>query len=207
MIRVLVVDDHPVVREGIVTVLSEDSELEVVASSGTAQEAIKAAAATHPHVVLLDLELPDAPGVQVISKLHQQCPGSRVLVFTAYETEERVLAAVRAGAAGYLVKGAPADELARAIKVIAGGGSYLEPNAARQVLAEVTAERRYRGLLSTREREVLTLIAAGQSNKQIARDLFITERTVKFHVGSILHKLGAANRAQAVALATERGLL
>ena len=207
MIRVLVVDDHPVVPEGIVTVLSEDPELDVVDAAATAQHAVEAVGETQPDVVLLDLELPDTPGVNVISSLKQRAAGTRVLVFTAYETEERVLAAIRAGAAGYLLKGATSEELTRAIKVVASGGSYLEPAAARRVMAEVTSERRYRRLLSVREREVLELIATGQSNKQIARDLYITERTVKFHVGSILHKLGAANRAQAVALATERGLL
>jgi|SRR5579872_2802703 len=207
MIRVLVVDDHPVVPEGIVTVLSEDPELDVVDAAATAQHAVEAVGETQPDVVLLDLELPDTPGVNVISSLKQRAAGTRVLVFTAYETEERVLAAIRAGAAGYLLKGATSEELTRAIKVVASGGSYLEPAAARRVMAEVTSERRYRRLLSVREREVLELIATGQSNKQIARDLYITERTVKFHVGSILHKLGAANRAQSVALATERGLL
>jgi DNA-binding NarL/FixJ family response regulator len=128
-------------------------------------------------------------------------------VFTAYDTEERVLGAIRAGARGYLLKGASAEEIARAVRQVHAGGSYLEPRVAAQIMAQVAAPRRTSSTLSDREREVLRLVAEGLPTKQIARSLSITERTVKFHVNSIFHKLGAENRAQAVALAAQRGLL
>jgi DNA-binding NarL/FixJ family response regulator len=130
-----------------------------------------------------------------------------VIVFTAYETDERVFGAIRAGAKGYLLKGAASDEIARAIRTVHGGGSHLEPRVAAKVLAEVSAPRGHAGLVSERERQVLRLVAEGYSNKEIARSLAITERTAKFHVTSLLNKLGADNRAQAVALAIQRGLL
>lgn len=207
MIRILVVDDHPIVREGLVAVLEDEPDFEVVGSAGSAEEAMALAERLAPEVALLDLELPGMDGVAAIPPLVQASPGLRILVFTAYDTDERVFGAIRSGAGGYLLKGATAAEIAQAVRVVHGGESYLEPRIAAKLVAEVTAPRRFAGLLSERERAVLRLIAAGLSNKQIARSLSITERTVKFHVTSIFKKLGAENRAQAVALATQRGLL
>jgi DNA-binding NarL/FixJ family response regulator len=134
-------------------------------------------------------------------------PGLGVLVFTAYDTDERVLGAVRAGARGYMLKGASVDEIARGIRTVHSGGSFLESRVASKLMAAVSAPRRPAVALSNREREVLRLVADGLPTKQIALSLSITERTVKFHVNSIFHKLGADNRAQAVALAAQRGLL
>ncbi|HEX2173230.1 MAG TPA: response regulator transcription factor [Dehalococcoidia bacterium] len=207
MIRVAVVDDHPVVREGIVAVLEDEPDFEVVGTAGSAAEAIALIDRVRPDVVLLDLELPDRDGAAVIPDLIAAVPSVRVLVFTAYDTDERVLGAIRAGARGYLLKGAGADEIARGIRVVHAGGSQLEPRAAARLVAAVGEPRRAGDRLSDREREVLRLIAEGQSTKQIARTLSIAERTVKFHVASIFQKLGADNRAQAVALAVQRGLL
>ncbi len=206
MIRVLIVDDHPVVREGLAAVLEDTKDIRVVGALGSAEEALASVGAGPPDVVLLDLELPGMNGVDAIPGLTAAAPRSRIIVLTAYDTEERVLGALKAGAAGYLLKGAGAAEIVQAIRAVAAGGSYLTPRVAARVVARVNAPRRS-GTLSDRERQVLRLVARGRANKQIARDLGITERTVKFHMTSIFNKLGADNRAQAIAIAAERGLL
>ncbi len=206
MIRILVVDDHPMLRQGLVSALEDESDFEVVGSAPSAEEALGLVAELHPDVVLLDLELPGMSGIEAIPQLIAAGPAVRVLVFTAYDTDERVLPAVRAGAQGYLLKGATAADLAHGIRAVAGGGSALEPQVAAKLVAAVGTPRPV-GQLTGREREVLQHIADGSSGKQIARALGISERTVKFHTASILNKLGAENRAQAVALAVQRGLL
>jgi DNA-binding NarL/FixJ family response regulator len=211
VIRVVVIDDHPIVRQGLVGVLEDEADLEVVGEYGSAREGLGHMGRVQPDVVLLDLEMPDLDGIDALPALIAAKPDLAVLVFTAYDTEERVLgalrAALRAGAKGYLLKGASAEEIGRAVRLVAAGGSYLEPRVATQVIAQVQAPRRDALRLSEREREVLRLVADGMATKQVARSLGITERTVKFHVNSIFHKLGADSRAQAVALAVQRGLL
>ncbi|MBI3965916.1 MAG: response regulator transcription factor [Chloroflexi bacterium] len=200
MIRVLVVDDHPIVREGLVAVLGDEADLVVVGATGSAEDAVGLARHVEPDVVLLDLELPGTDGVAAIPELLRVAPSARVVVFTAYDTDERVLGALQAGAKGYLLKGTAAAEIAHAIRVVHDGGTQLEPRVAAKLVASLNAPRRPPTSLTPREREVLRLVAAGQSNKQIARALTITERTVKHHLTSIFTKLGADNRAQAVAL-------
>lgn len=207
MIRILVVDDHPIVREGLVAVLEDEEDFQVAGTAGTVTEALTQASRLRPDVALLDLELPDGNGADAIPTLLQSVPALNILVFTAYDTDERVFSALKAGAKGYLLKGVAAEEIARAIRALARGGSYLEPRIASRVLAEVGTKRRNTHTLSACEREVLRLVADGLSNKQIAHTLTITERTVKFHLTSLFNKLGADNRAQAVALAVQRGLL
>jgi DNA-binding NarL/FixJ family response regulator len=207
VIRVLVVDDHPIVRQGLVSVLEDEEDLEVVGSAGTGRQAVQLVQRLAPDVVLLDLEMPELDGVDAIPQLLAGRPELAILVFTAYDTDERVMGAMRAGARGYLLKGASGEEIARGIRTVHSGGSYLEPRVASKLLAQVIAPRRASNELSRREREVLRLVAEGLPTKQIARNLSIAERTVKFHVNSIFHKLGAENRAQAVALAAQRGLL
>lgn len=204
MIRVLVVDDHPIVRDGLVAVLADEPDLTVVDAVSTAEEALEAAQALHPDVVLLDLELPGHDGVSAIPAL--VAGGARVLVLTAYGTDERVFGALQAGAAGYLLKGATASEIAEAIRSVHAGESALAPAVAARVVASVRPQHGRRSL-SAREREVLGLLTEGLTTKEMARRLGITERTVKFHVHSLCAKLGAANRAQAVALATQQNLL
>lgn len=206
MIRILVVDDHPVVREGLVASLEDEPEFEVVGEAGSAKEAMSMVAARKPDIILLDLELPEVTGLEAIPTLIAAHSASKVLILTAYDTDERVLGALRAGARGYLLKGASLEEIARAIRAVHAGESYLEPRIASKVLTQLGPRKRPTAL-SEREREVLRKIAGGHSNKQIAQALGITERTVKFHVTSIRNKLGAENRAQAVALAAQRGLL
>lgn len=206
MIRILVIDDHPVVREGLVASLEDDPEFQVVGAAGSAEEALPLTGAQRPDVILLDLELPAMDGLQAIPALTAAHPDARILILTVYDTDERVLGAIRSGAKGYLLKGASLEEIARAIRAVHAGDSYLEPRVAAKVLAEVSSPRRST-VLSRREREVLKMVADGLSNKQIAHALKITERTAKFHITSILNKLGADNRAQAVAIAAQRGLL
>jgi DNA-binding NarL/FixJ family response regulator len=207
MIRVLVVDDHPIVRQGLVSVLGDEDDFEVVGEAGSGREAIARVQRLQPDVVLLDLEMADLDGVEAIPQLLASRPSLGILVFTAYDSHERVLGAVRAGARGYLLKGASADEIARGIRAVNAGGSYLEPRVTSKLIAEVVSPRRAGLGLSAREKEVLRLVADGLPTKQISASLSITERTVKFHVNSIFRKLGADNRAQAVALAAQRGLL
>lgn len=206
MIRLVVVDDHPVVREGLVASLEDDPEFRVVGAVGSAEEAVALAASARPDVVLLDLELPGAGGLEAIPRLTAAHPAVRILVLTAYDTDERVLGAVRAGARGYLLKGASLEEISRAVRAVHAGESYLDPRIASKVMAQLHPRSRA-AVLTERERAVLRLVAGGRSSKQIALALGISERTVKFHVTSILNKLGADTRAQAVALAARRGLL
>lgn len=207
MIRVLVVDDHPVVRQGLMAVLEDEPDFHVAGAASSGEEALVLAERLKPDVVLLDLEMPGMDGVAVIPQLARVAPQACVIVFTAYDADERVFGAIRAGARGYILKGAAAGEITHAIRTVKAGGSHLAPRVAARVMAQVRSPQRPTGGLSAREREVLHLVAAGQSNKEIGRSLGITERTVKFHVTSILNKLGAENRAQAVALAGKKGLL
>jgi DNA-binding NarL/FixJ family response regulator len=194
--RVVIVDDHPVVREGLVAALEGKNGVEVVGVFSTAEEALdRLKSAPTLEVVILDLELPGMSGLDAIPALSKS---AAVLVLSAYG--DNVEDAIRAGAKGYLLKGAPLDEIDRAIAAVARGESYIDPRLASRLVN--SPER-----LTEREREVLRLVARGQSNKEIAAKLRISERTAKFHVTAILNKLGAENRAQAVAIAAEKRLL
>jgi DNA-binding NarL/FixJ family response regulator len=192
--RIAIVDDHPVVREGLAAALSNRG-FTIAGAFASAEELL--AARFDAEVVLLDLELPGMSGVDAVARV-----GKPVLVLTAYANDEQIDAVLRAGARGYLLKGAAVDEIERAIRAVAAGQTYLDPKVASRVIALSGAPR-----LSAREREVLRHVAAGRSNKEIAAALEIAERTVKFHVTAIFNKLGAENRAQAVAVAMERGLV
>jgi DNA-binding NarL/FixJ family response regulator len=207
MIRVLIVDDHPIVRDGVAAVLEDQPDLFVVGSVGSAEEALALGPGLRPDIILLDLELPTMDGVAAMPQLIATVPRAQVLVFTAYDTDERLLGALESGAKGYLLKGMAAADLIQAIRSVYSGGSALAPQVAARVLAAVKTSGRSRSRLSPREREVLGLLAQGLATKQIARSLGITERTVKYHVRSIFAKLGAVNRAQAVALAAQQHLL
>jgi DNA-binding NarL/FixJ family response regulator len=206
VIRIVLIDDHPIVRQGLTASLDDEPDFAVIGAAGSAEAALDLVAAQRPEVVLLDLELPGIGGVEAIPRLAEASPGSAILVFTAYQTDERVLGAIRAGARGYLLKGATTAEIVAAIRTVAAGGSALEPQVAARLLAAVRSPHPT-GQLTARERDVLRLVADGRPGKQIARALGISERTVKFHTTSLLRKLGADNRAQAVALAAQRGLL
>ena len=217
LIRLLVVDDHPVVRDGLVGMLGTQADFVVVGEAANGVEAVTQAATLSPDVILLDLEMPHMDGVEALRQIRAARPEARAIVFTAFDTDERILAAIHAGAQGYLLKGVPRDELFRAIHVVSQGGSLLQPvitskllNSVRAQSPQATSTGAANGLvepLTERELEVLQLLADGRSNKQIAAALVITERTVKFHVSGILGKLAAGNRTEAVKLAREHGLL
>jgi DNA-binding NarL/FixJ family response regulator len=208
MIRVLIVDDHPVVHDGMTAVLDRSPDIRVVASAETVDEALAQLERAAPDVVLLDIRLPGTDGLSAIGTLLAKRPAAGIIVFSAYDFDEYVFGAIRAGARGYLLKGAPGAELATAIRTVNAGQSYVSASLSAKLVDQVQASRaRGSRLLTKRELAVLRLLAAGLSNKQIAESLTISERTVKFHVTSILNKLGADNRTQAVALAGRRGIL
>jgi DNA-binding NarL/FixJ family response regulator len=205
MISVLIVDDHPIVREGVMAVLEGERDIEVSGAADSIKEGLRLAAKLHPDVVLLDLKLPDAGSSDAVSSFAGGAHS--IVVFTAHDTDEDVFRAIRGGARGYLLKGTPAAEIAKAIRQVHAGESYLSPRIAAKLVKGVMQPRGRTGQLSARELGVLRLVAAGLSNRQIAGTLSISERTVKFHVTGLFNKLGADNRAQAVAVAAERGLL
>ncbi|MQA91215.1 MAG: response regulator [Gemmatimonas sp.] len=203
-IRIVVADDHPVVRDGLVAVLTTQADFDVVGEAATGTEAVQRSVDLRPDVLLLDLELPEIDGVEVIRQIRGRAPDARIVVFTAFDRDEQILGALREGAVGYLLKGAARDEVFRAIRIAHSGGTLIEPVVASKLLRQV---RSAPDGLSPRELEVLELVATGLTNRQVAQRLFVTERTVKFHVSAILAKLGAANRTEAVGIARERGVL
>lgn len=206
MIGIFVVDDHPVVRDGIAAVLEAESDFNVVGSAGSAEELLDRTNTDPPDVVLLDLVLPKMGGIEAITRLARSAPAVRIVVFSAHDDDEAIVGAIRAGAHGYVVKGAPGSEIVRAVREVHAGNSYLHGQAAAAISAQVRHPRAPDGL-TAREHEVLRLVCGGLSNKRIASTLGITERTAKFHLRQIMTKLGADNRAQAVALATRRRLV
>jgi DNA-binding NarL/FixJ family response regulator len=206
MIRILIVDDHPIVHDGVSAVLQPHADIRVIGAAETMEEALGRVRAGRPDVVLLDLRMPGEEGLSGLKRLIASAPEARVIVFTASDAEEFVLGAIQAGARGYVLKGSPATELLRAIRLVHAGESYLSPTIGASFVRQ-DGRSRNASLLTPRQLAILRLIAAGQSNQQIADSLGITERTVKFHVTALFNKLGADNRAQAVALASRRGLL
>jgi DNA-binding NarL/FixJ family response regulator len=204
-IRILVADDHPMLREGLVTVLSTQPDFDVVGEAADGSEVVRLAETLLPDVILLDLEMPGMDGVATLEKLRESGSEARTVVFTAYDTDERILGSLRAGARGYLLKGASRTELFDAIRTVHSGGSLLQPLVTGRLLDHMNAPEP--DPLTPRELEVLALLARGLPNKEIADSLYIGERTVKFHVSSILAKLDAGNRTEAARIAISRGLI
>jgi DNA-binding NarL/FixJ family response regulator len=205
-IRILLADDHPVVRDGLAAMLATQPDFQVIGEAGNGAEAVAQAASLRPDVVLMDLEMPELDGIEAIRRLHAADPSVQVVVLTAFDTDERIVGALQAGAQGYLLKGAPRAEIFAAIRTVSAGGALIPPVVASKLLRQVRAAD-LPDALTAREKEVLALVAAGLANREIAARLSIRERTVKFHVSAVLSKLGAKNRTQAVGIARETGLI
>jgi DNA-binding NarL/FixJ family response regulator len=205
-ISILIVDDHPVVRDGLAAILSTQPDFVIAGEAASGEEALELFRRLRPDIVLLDLEMPGMDGIAVLRRLREEHTPVRVVVFTAFDTDERILGALQAGAKGYLLKGAPRTELFNAVRVVYQGGSLLQPVVASRLLEQLSGSERVEEL-TPRERTVLALLAQGRQNKEIARELEITERTVKFHLSAIYGKLGAGNRTEAVAIALQQGLV
>jgi two-component system, NarL family, response regulator NreC len=210
-VRVLVADDHTIVRKGIVSLLAESGECEVVAEAADGLEAVEKALATRPEVAILDLSMPRLSGLEAVRRIHEALPQTRLLVLTVHEDEEYILPLVRAGASGYLIKDSAVAELLAAVRALRAGHGYFGPQAAR-VLAEQyrhpgrAADDPY-GILSPREREVFHLVVDGNTTKEIARTLGISVKTADNHRCRLMEKLGVHNTAELVRYAARHGLL
>jgi DNA-binding NarL/FixJ family response regulator len=208
-IRIVVADDHPIVRAGIVGLLETAAGIEVVGEAADGAEAVALAEAERPDLVLMDLRMPGVDGASATAQIVAAGTGTRVLVLTTYETDEHILAAIEAGASGYLLKAAPQAEILAGIRAVAAGETVLAPSIAAKLVSRVRANAASDPLpsLSPREREVLALVADGRSNPEIARALYLGEATVKTHLLHVFEKLGVNDRTPAVTRAMELGLL
>jgi DNA-binding NarL/FixJ family response regulator len=202
-IRVLVADDHPVVRDGLCTMLGIEDDIDVVGRAADGEEAVRQARDVRPDIILLDVQMPNVDGITALRRIREDDPEAKVIVLTTYRNEDYIFPSLRAGARGYLLKDASREELANAIRKVAAGESLLDPH-----VADTVRERpRCQEDLTPRELEVLRLMAEQQSNAQIATRLFVSENTVKTHVSNILAKLGCSDRAGAVLTAWKRKLI
>jgi DNA-binding NarL/FixJ family response regulator len=208
VIRVLIADDHAVVRQGLRTYLELQDDVEVAGEAADGEAAVTAVGRLAPDVVLLDLEMPGRDGVAALPRLLESAPGVRVIVLTSFGEDDRLFAALRAGACGFLLKDTEPAELVRAIRAAAAGQSPLSPAVAGRVIEQLARAARPSAVetLTPREREVLRLIARGRSNKRIALELGVAEKTVKTHVGHVLAKLDLSDRTQAAVFAVREGL-
>ena len=210
MIRVLIADDHAVVREGLRGFLALQDDLEVVAEAADGEEAVAAAERLTPDVALVDLVMPRVDGIEAIKRMREVAPATRVIVLTSFADEDRMLPAVRAGAVGYLLKDVAPQDLVAAVRTVNEGETLLHPAVVRELVREVAGGRREPRAdnpLTAREREVLGLIARGRANKAIAFELGVAEKTVKTHVSNILGKLNVTDRTQAALYAVREGLV
>ncbi|MBB5079923.1 response regulator [Nonomuraea endophytica] len=205
MIKLLIVDDHPVVREGLRGMLDGDPGLDVVGAASSGDEAVVRARELAPDVVLMDLRMPGGDGVSATGRILADCPGIRVIVLTTYESDQDIVRAVEAGAAGYLLKDTSAEDLLAAVYAAARGETVLSPSVATKLVTRMRAPAAQ--ALTPREAEVLALVARGLTNAEVGRRLFISETTVKTHLLRIFGKLGVSDRTAAVTTAMERGLL
>jgi DNA-binding NarL/FixJ family response regulator len=206
-IKLLIADDHPVVRDGLSSMFARDPEFSVIGQASDGAEAVRMAETLGPDVILMDLRMAGMDGVTAITELSRRGIPARVLVLTTYDTDSHVLPAIEAGATGYLLKDAPRDELLRAVRAAARGEVALSPSVAARLMSRLRTPAPSTGPLSQRELEVLRLVAAGNTNREVAARLFITEATVKTHLLNLYAKLDVNDRAAAVAEAYNRGLL
>jgi len=207
VIRVVVADDHPVVRAGIVALLQDAEDVQVVGQASDGEGAVSTALAERPDVVLMDLRMPGIDGDEATARIIAREPGVRVLILTTYESDDQILAAIEAGASGYLLKAAPESEILAGLRATARGETALAPSAAAALVRRATAKAPTVPPLSPRELDVLRLVAQGNSNPAIGRALFLSETTVKTHLGHVFDKLGVNDRTRAVTRAMELGLL
>ncbi|MFF3953701.1 response regulator [Streptomyces sp. NPDC001890] len=207
VITLVVVDDHPVVRDGLRGMFDSAPDFEVLGEASDGVEGVELAVRLDPDVVLMDLRMPGGGGVAAIAELARRGARSKVLVLTTYDTDSDTLPAIEAGATGYLLKDAPRDELFTAVRAAADGRTVLSPAVASRLISRVRTPAAGSEALSGREREVLELVAKGTSNREIAAELFISEATVKTHLTHVFAKLGAKDRAAAVAIGYDRGIL
>jgi NarL family two-component system response regulator LiaR len=204
---VLVVDDHAVVREGLRRFLELQDGIAVAGEAADGEEAVAAAERLRPDVVVMDLVMPKLDGIGAMRALHERVPGARVIVLTSFLDDDKLLPALRAGAAGYLLKNARPQELARAVRAAHAGEAVIDPVVAAQLVETLAHDGEPLDRLTPREREVLELIGRGFANKRIALELGLSEKTVKTHVGHVLEKLGVADRTQAAVVAVRAGLI
>lgn len=202
IIKVMVADDHPLIREGIAAVIESQTDIVLVGEANNGREAIECYLQHQPDVILMDLQMPEMNGIDAIRTIHQSAPSARIAVLTTYRGDVRALHAIQAGATGYLLKSSLRRELVDAIRALAAGKRWFPPEIAAELAEHLGVET-----LSLREVEVLQLISLGHANKAIAKQLAITEDTVKGHVKSVIAKLGANNRTHAVAIGLKRGII
>ena len=208
--RLLVVDDHEVVRQGLVALRDRRETFQVVAEAGTVAEAIDQARRHRPDIVIMDVRLPDGSGIEACREIRAELPETRVVMLTSYPDEEAVLSAIVAGASGYLLKQIRARDLVTALETVGRGGSLLDPAVTEKVLERIrriatgTSESDELSQLTTQERKILLLVAEGKTNKEIAGEIFLSDKTVKNYVSSILQKLNLERRAQAAAFVAKR---
>jgi DNA-binding NarL/FixJ family response regulator len=205
MIRLLIADDHEIVRTGLRHLVQTFDDVELVGMAANGEEAVSLCAERRPHVVLMDLEMPVLDGIGATRRIAAEHPGVAVVVLTSFSDREQILGALDAGASGYLLKDAEPDELARAVRAAAKGEAPLDPRAGRELLAARAAGSPL-DVLSDREREVLAMVARGLPNKLIARELAISEKTVKAHLTSVFRAIGVTDRTQAALWAERNGL-
>lgn len=201
-IRVLVVDDHPIVRNGLVLMVQYKPEMEVVAEAANGLEAVQLFQQHHPDVTLMDLQMPEMSGVEAITTIRQAHPEARMIVLSTYDSDEEIYRGLQAGAKGYILKNAPVDEIVRAIHIVHSGKKYIPPE-----VGEKLAERMSRPQLTQREQQVLELIAQGKSNSEIAEALHLSESSIKYHANHVFSKLGVSDRTQAALLAVKKGMV
>ncbi len=204
-IRLLIVDDHPVVRDGLSGIFAGDPDFEVVGQAANGVEAVTQAQELQADVVLMDLRMPEMGGVEAIKQLRKRTPSAHVIVLTTYDTDSEVLSAIEAGATGYLLKDAPREELIRAVRAAHRGESVLSPSVAGRLMGR--ARRPATDVISPRELEVIKLIAGGANNREAAAKLFVSEATIKTHLLHVFEKLGVRDRAAAVSEAYKRHLI
>ena len=214
LINIVIADDHPIVRQGLATVLDHEEDFKVVGQASNGVEAVTLAEQLRPHVILMDLQMPEMNGVDAIGKIKERFSDIGIIILTTFDTDEHIFSGIEAGARGYLLKDSPPSEVVKAIRAVYSGQSMIQPSVASRLIDRFTQLSRSsspkqlaEATLSPRELEVLALIAKGGSNKSIAADLYIGESTVKTHIIHIFNKLNVSDRTEAVTEAFRKGII